>query len=1113
MPFSAGQLTGANGFRIEPGGAVSLGDVNGDGLADIIIGTASDTAAGRAGSGQTYIVFGSAGSRPALITSAAISGSAGFVVRGAAAGDESGFAVAGLGDVNGDGVGDFAIGAIGADLGGISNAGTAYVLFGRAAWSTIDLAALTATDGLVLTGPGVNNLMGFSISGIGDFNLDGFNDFAVGAPFPGSFFGPEHAYAYVVYGGPGLGGTLAAGALTGANGVTFTGSFQDQLGRDVAGLGDINGDGRPDLAIERYFEASVGISGVPVLGRLLFGPPGAAVDADVSWSIIENGYDVDFNAAGDFNGDGIDDFIVTLNSNESSNYSIRNPDSSSQLTTAVVVFGRTGGWEGVTRDLSSNHGAAILGGDGRNASVAAAGDFNGDGVDDIIVGQGSAAYILYGSTTLPFQIDLRNVSSDRGLVVTDTGVVTSVAGAGDVNGDGFSDVVISGSGGTFVVYGFATSPAGTAGNDVLVGSVGADTISGLGGDDYLRGLAGSDTLYGGDGNDTLDGGSGADILSGGNGSDVYYIDNADDLIVEPAADGFDRAAVSVSYVLDADADIELLEAITLSDTRALDLTGNGFGNVIVGNNGRNILRGEGGVDELIGAGGDDVLDGGSGADVLVGGEGSDVYYVDNAGDFIIEAAVPGEDRVAASVSYSLAADADIETLEAITLSSTTPLDLTGNGFGNVIIGNNGANTLRGGGGSDVLIGAGGADVLEGGTGADVLVGGIGDDAYYVDEAGDVVIESAAQGNDRIGTAVSYTLSSDAEIERLEAVTLGSTNALDLTGNGFANILVGNNGSNILRGGAGDDDLTGAGGADLLDGGVGADVLRGGLGNDVYYISEAADRVMEMAGEGQDRVATSVSYTLAPDAEVERLEAITLSTTDAIDLAGNAFGNTLVGNNGANSLQGGGGMDRLVGYGGADSFVMASALSPDNLSQIEDFQTGIDRIVLSSSVFSGLSVGAVAAHSFHIGTQAADADDRIIFDPATGRLLYDADGTGAISAVAFATIQAGGAVSASDLSVAASSQSSPADDRSAFPVGLTQALVNDDAQGEFCPLPDGGAAYAIHASQFAEYLTVRGEFLFGEGDSLTWGPAVLPSPEDHADYARFHIFGPDHNPWA
>ncbi len=375
-----------------------------------------------------------------------------------------------------------------------------------------------------------------------------------------------------------------------------------------------------------------------------------------------------------------------------------------------------------------------------------------------------------------------------------------------------------------------------------------------------------------------------------------------------------------------------------------------------------------------------VLIGGGGVDVLAGFAGNDIYVVDNAGDQAIEAAGQGSDVVYALADYTLTAGSEIERLSAIDWSSTNALDLTGNELANLIEGNAGANVLNGGGGADRMLGFGGNDI------------------YVVDDGGDQVIETAGQGNDVVYAFVDYTLTAGSEIERLSAIDWTFTNALNLTGNDLANAIEGNAGANVLNGGGGADRMVGFG------------------GNDIYVVDNGGDQVIEIAGQGSDVVYAFVDYTLTAGSEIERLSAIDWSSADALNLTGNELANLIEGNAGANVLDGKGGNDVLVGFGGADSFAFTTALGASNVDTIIGFVAVDDSIMLDDAVFTGLSLGALNANAFVTGTAAGDADDRIIYNSATGQLFFDADGSGAGAAVQFATLQGAPMLTAADFMV-------------------------------------------------------------------------------------------------
>jgi serralysin len=179
--------------------------------------------------------------------------------------------------------------------------------------------------------------------------------------------------------------------------------------------------------------------------------------------------------------------------------------------------------------------------------------------------------------------------------------------------------------------------------------------------------------------------------------------------------------------------------------------------------------------------------------------GNDTYYVDNALDKVVEGIGGGTaDWVATSVSYTLATGVQVEKLGTTSSGATTAINLTGNEFAQSITGNAGANRLNGAGAADTMSGLG------------------GNDTYYVDNAGDRIVEGAGQGAaDWVATSVSYTLAAGVQVEKLGTTSSGATSALSLAGNEFAQTIIGNAGANTISGKLGSDTLTGGAGADIF----------------------------------------------------------------------------------------------------------------------------------------------------------------------------------------------------------------------------------------------------------------------------------------------------------
>src|SRR5688500_8631814 len=312
--------------------------------------------------------------------------------------------------------------------------------------------------------------------------------------------------------------------------------------------------------------------------------------------------------------------------------------------------------------------------------------FGGSG-DDAIDG-GAGADRLDGGSGMDFLGYGSSIFGDEGVTVNlATGFTSGGYAAGDiiVNFEGI---------------------LGSLNDDSLTGDANANYLDGIYGDDMLFGAGGDDQLFGSIGNDVLDGGEGADRMSGAWDNDTYIVDNAGDVVIEAAGLGHDTVYAQVSYALTVGYEVEVLAALNPAGTSALDLTGDDFDNRIEGNEGVNSWRGEGGDDTLFGFG------------------GNDTYFVDSAGDLVTEAAGGGSDSVIAKASFALAAGQEIELLRTTGSATIYAVDLTGNELANAILGNAAAN------------------VLDGKAGADLLRGYGGDDTYYVDNAGDSVIEDA-----------------------------------------------------------------------------------------------------------------------------------------------------------------------------------------------------------------------------------------------------------------------------------------------------------------------------------------------------------------------------------
>jgi Ca2+-binding RTX toxin-like protein len=309
----------------------------------------------------------------------------------------------------------------------------------------------------------------------------------------------------------------------------------------------------------------------------------------------------------------------------------------------------------------------------------------------------------------------------------------------DSNGDGAADGTLTLASGAFALEAFddsglgpqtlriaqaALSAKGTAGNDTLAGGLAGDTLRGLAGNDTLVGNWGDDSLSGDAGNDVLDGGDGNDSLTGGDGDDWLRGGAGIDAVSYAAATG--GVSVSLARVsaqntggagIDRLADVENAIGSAFDDV----IHGSGAANNLRGGDGDDLLESGAGDDVLNGGNGNDLLNGAAGNDEMRGGAGDDVYYVDAAGDAVIEGTDAGADVVRAGIDYVLAAN--VEEL----FVGGAGRNGTGNALGNVLHGAAASNVLSGLGGDDVIRGDAGRDTIDGGAGADLIDGGAGKD--------------------------------------------------------------------------------------------------------------------------------------------------------------------------------------------------------------------------------------------------------------------------------------------------------------------------------------------------------------------------------------------------
>ena len=535
---------------------------------------------------------------------------------------------------------------------------------------------------------------------------------------------------------------------------------------------------------------------------------------------------------------------------------------------------------------------------------------------------------------------------------------------------------------------------------------GQDRLVGNALDNHLLGMRGDDTLSGGAGDDTLDGGTGLDVAVFAGSAAAYTVQRMGGEVVVTGADGtdilrgierlqFDDQTIENSVVSPPPPPPPPLPP--LPPQPVAELRGTAGNETLTGTATAERLLGLAGNDSLVGGDGDDTLLGGAGNDTYVGGAGFDTISFED---------------ISSPVSFSLAVTASQNTGGA-----GTDRVRTRHGVEN-LLGGLGADTLGGDAGANRIDGGAGNDTLTGGAGNDTLVGGEDSDtavfsgnrsAYTFVLNGAAWVLTGTDGTDTL-VGVEFARFSDQTVDLTGTVAPppppppppppgGDT---DITGTAGADRLTGTAASERLLGLTGNDSLVGGDGDDTLIGGAGNDTFVGGAGLDtISYVGTTGAVTFSLASTSAQNTRGAGSDRILSGHGVENLE----GGSGSDRLTGDAAANRIQGAAGNDTLVGGGGADTLVGGAGRDVFVFNAALGPSNIDLIEGFVVGEDLIHLeNNTIFAALrTTGALGTGGFNTGSRAADPDDRILHDPATGHLWYDADGSGTAAAVQFATI--------------------------------------------------------------------------------------------------------------
>jgi hypothetical protein len=298
-------------------GVSNAGDVNGDGLADVIVGTGQTAASFSVG--KSYVVFGRTGTTAAIDLSAVAAGTGGFSINGPA-GENGGYSVSNAGDVNGDGLADLLVGSP------VTSGGKSYVVFGKTDTTAINLTAVAGgIGGFVISGQGSDGSnLGNAVSAAGDVNGDGLSDLLIGAN--------GGSKNYIVFGKTDTGAINLSAVAAGTGGMVIngpSGTGGNLRGLTISTAGDVNGDGLSDVIVVGVDNFGSGLDRVYVAFGRTSGPVNlSAVASGVGGFLIQGSINgtTTFSNAGDVNGDGLADVIV------------KGIDGAS---TSYVVFGKT----------------------------------------------------------------------------------------------------------------------------------------------------------------------------------------------------------------------------------------------------------------------------------------------------------------------------------------------------------------------------------------------------------------------------------------------------------------------------------------------------------------------------------------------------------------------------------------------------------------------------------------------------------------------------------------------------------------------------------------------------------------------------------------------------
>lgn len=496
------------------------------------------------------------------------------------------------------------------------------------------------------------------------------------------------------------------------------------------------------------------------------------------------------------------------------------------------------------------------------------------------------------------------------------------------------------------------------GDDVVKGGRGNDVIDGGGGNDTLYGNGGSDTLIGRDGNDIIYAGGGADTVQGGDGDDsIYDIDSPASPGSGGGVDRFDGGAGNDSFFIDRATPSTLSERITIFADPSPTVIGNDLVDYRNAHNDIATIRLEGGADTFI------LRDSGGGRvdlDLGAGPEQDKIIFMDTT------PGVAGQAGLVVSDFGTVARQSSLTGLDVVDLSPLLSSLTNWDGANPFLTGH-----FR-------LVEATGGTVL---LQADFDGAGSGGYSTLIQFKPPSLFASDHLRVSDFGEA------NFINIPLGGATKVGGSGDDELNGTPYGDTLSGAGGDDSLYGFADDDVLNGNDGNDLLDGGAGADTMTGGTGDDVYYVDNVLDVVVEGANGGEDRVVSSINYTLGANLELLDLRAGAGLAVTGIgnnldnNIQGNAQNNSLIGGAGNDVLAGGYGNDTLNGGGGNDSLLGNEGndvLNPGPGLDVMDGGEGADRYVFIPSGMSTTQIDRI-----YFSTPDGDVIDLSLIDAIAG----------------------------------------------------------------------------------------------------------------------------------